>query len=191
MYNPLQILDRYKSRDTQTDTPDKPLTQEQSTVSDSNGHLSSSQKFAYALLDRVGGKPVIGLLSRFRPQWGISSILDDIDDKYKIHELLYGINAMLTQVLQEDHEEHGIEGCSCFSVEPTDTTETREESTTSILGRDDGLREEYVDASIDGQLPESVQPTEVTSSDSDSGYEAQVHGREGVEWPDNLGDWKV
>lgn len=131
------------------------------------------------------------MLARFRPQWGISSILEDIEDANKIHELLYGIHAMIGQVLQEDHEEHGIEGCSCASIEPIDTAPPREESSESISSGNDGQREVYPDASADGQLPESVQHEEVASQDSDRGHEAQVHGREGIEWPLDLRNWTV
>lgn len=130
---------------------------------------------------------MVGILERFLPSFGVD--IKMLDDPQAIHEEVHKLWITLNQLLQEDHEQHGITGCSCSEGQSTGPTEIRETRSESLLRGNDGIREINPNGSADVELHQILQPIEDTSTNTDNRHETTLQGGNGVERSiDNI-DW--
>lgn len=117
----LEVMDRYKQKDTST-----------SPVSESGTSTeldSPLQMVMRGLISRVVPGPILGMVKRFMPDLG--KFIDQIEDPDLLHELISEVYIRLGVILNADHEAGygGPERCKCAGDA---------ESIASIFGGNDG-----------------------------------------------------
>jgi hypothetical protein len=153
---------------------------------DSNTFLTSSQKFFKHYVDKFG--PAAAILQRFLPKFGLSDLLEKVDDPCELHEELYKVKQTIDRLLQEDHD-FGIVGCSCTEIQPIDLTTLGEESSTGVLRGDDRIGEVHPDGNPHVELHPSVQLAKEPGEDTSSRHEAKVYGGVGTQRSLDEIDW--